>query len=147
MITFPHLFLPLCPTHLYRLKKSKESTARAVLHREFGIRGVYTIEASFLGGDSGRFKVKIGVHTYLSLRVRSFRFRIMHASDLLSRFLLFAGIAQGLHYTIRDYERFGVELCHGEYLFVDSLSRLHANMMIGTFITICLWQVAQVIGT
>ena len=71
--------------HFNRLRKSKAGTARAVVHQEFGVRGtlttmiaqshynfspalnqntclyagVYTIEASFLGGDEVAFK---GLH-------------------------------------------------------------------------------------
>ena len=40
----------------YKLKKSKEGTERITIHRDYGVRGMYTIEASFLGGDNGTFK-------------------------------------------------------------------------------------------
>ena len=52
-----------------------------MVHREYGIRGVYTIEASFLGGDMGKFK--------------------------------------GKHYSIADYEQFGVDICHAMLDFSD----------------------------
>ena len=66
----------------YKLNKSKEGTARAVVHRQLGIRGVYTIEASFLGGDFGKFK--------------------------------------GRHYTIADYQQFGVDICHAMLGYSDA---------------------------
>ncbi|KAJ3193514.1 Cytosolic carboxypeptidase 1, partial [Entophlyctis luteolus] len=58
---FPSLLATLNPTFdptncKYIVEKSKESTARVVLWREFGIIGSYTLESSFCGFDVGEKK-------------------------------------------------------------------------------------------
>lgn len=42
----------------FSVRKSKESTARVVVYREFNILNSFTIEASFCGSDFGRFADK-----------------------------------------------------------------------------------------
>jgi len=39
----------------YNMQASKQATSRIVLHRELQLRASYTVEASFLGGDVGKF--------------------------------------------------------------------------------------------
>jgi len=84
---FPKMISQFCAAFKYsgcsyKLKKSKEGTERITIHRDYGVRGMYTIEASFLGGDNGTFK--------------------------------------GLHYTIADYEKFGVDICHAMLEYSDA---------------------------
>ena len=40
----------------FGMQKSKESTARIVIYKEFGIVNTYTIESSFCGADIGKYR-------------------------------------------------------------------------------------------
>eukprot|EP00826_Nyctotherus_ovalis_P027094 TRINITY_DN2112_c0_g1_i16.p1 TRINITY_DN2112_c0_g1~~TRINITY_DN2112_c0_g1_i16.p1 ORF type:complete len:214 (+),score=55.71 TRINITY_DN2112_c0_g1_i16:121-762(+) len=57
---FPKLLSMNCslfsfPDSCFDIQKSKESTARVVIWREFGIMNSYTLEASFCGADFEKF--------------------------------------------------------------------------------------------
>lgn len=58
----PNLLQHLAPAfamHLscFKVEKSRESTARVCLWREFNIKRSYTMEASYCGFDQGRYDV------------------------------------------------------------------------------------------
>ena len=44
---------------VFRVQRSKESTARIVLWRELGLARSFTLEASFCGSDRDHFKVSL----------------------------------------------------------------------------------------
>ena len=54
----PAFALPSCN---FDVRKSRESTARVALWREFGINRSYTLESSFCGYDRGIYKVSIAI--------------------------------------------------------------------------------------
>mmetsp|Transcript_50943 Transcript_50943/g.159167 ORF Transcript_50943/g.159167 Transcript_50943/m.159167 type:complete len:946 (-) Transcript_50943:252-3089(-) len=57
---FPYILSKMCDAFKYEqctfdLKKGREGTGRSVLFKDFQIRAAYTIEASFLGGNFGKY--------------------------------------------------------------------------------------------
>eukprot|EP00960_Hanusia_phi_P043713 756211-Hanusia_phi.AAC.7 len=57
---FPYILSKMCDAFKYEqctfdLKKGREGTSRSVLFKDFQIRAAYTIEASFLGGNFGKY--------------------------------------------------------------------------------------------
>ena len=41
---------------IFTVKKSKESSARVRIHKEFGTKNVYTLEMSYAGPNKGKYK-------------------------------------------------------------------------------------------
>ena len=59
----------------YRVERSRESTARVTVWREFGVRRSYTMETSYCGCDQGPYKVnELSYESYFRKTIVSYIF-------------------------------------------------------------------------